>query len=394
MFGFVSQTPKLDNTLVYDTYIKMVSPLKRVGEVLEKTLQYFGWRYVALFGGAAEGSTWDKIDELWTTVENQLKANFTITTKLKYEMKDPDALRDNLKHVSLNARIIILICSSGDAKSVLLEAERQGLTNGNYVFFIVQQFEVSSYVDTFWKDTLRSGSNNRSQAYEFVFMIAVTTNGGYTQYDFIKQVFEKLKGHPFYSTITSEDQVSPYSAYLHDAVILYALSIKQLLRVGKYIKDGKALVNQLRGYNKTRFYGITGLVSIDEFGERYMDYSVYDLQPSGNTSGFIPVLQYDSYRRILSPTREFAYIRWPDGTPTKDRPNCGFHGELCLTSTSSISVVALIVTLLATFLVAVAFVTLLMFQKGKLQRKVDNETWWRINYNNIVIMKDNKVMLL
>ncbi|XP_078496609.1 guanylate cyclase 2G-like [Lissotriton helveticus] len=295
MFGFVSQTPKLDNTLVYDTYVKMVSPLKRVGEVLEKTLQFFGWRYVALFGGAAEGSTWDKIDELWTTVENQLKANFTITAKLKYEMKDPEALRDNLKHVSINARIIILICSSGDAKSILLEAERQGLTNGNYVFFMVQQFE-----DTFWKDTLRSGINN-SRAYESVFMIAVTANGGYSQYDFIKQVFERVKGHPFYSAITSEDQVSPYSAYLHDAVILYAMSIKELLKGGKYIHDGKSLVNQLRGYNKTRFYGITGLVSFDDLGERYMDYSVYDLQPerTGNTSRFFPVLQYDSYRKIL-----------------------------------------------------------------------------------------------
>src|SRR4029434_5860459 len=38
MFGFVGQSPKMDNAAVYDTYIKVVPPLKRIGEVLVKTL--------------------------------------------------------------------------------------------------------------------------------------------------------------------------------------------------------------------------------------------------------------------------------------------------------------------------------------------------------------------
>lgn len=104
MFGFVSQTAKLDNTQTYDTYIKMVSPLQRMSDVLQKTLKYFTWEYIALFGGSAEGSTWEKIDELWSLLESQLAMNFTITAKMKFDPKTPNSLQETLRSVASLAR--------------------------------------------------------------------------------------------------------------------------------------------------------------------------------------------------------------------------------------------------------------------------------------------------
>ncbi len=74
MFGFVGQTSKMDNVMVYDTYIKIVPPLKRVGEILLKTLEFFGWKYVGMIGGGADTNTWDSVDALWKSVEQQLRA--------------------------------------------------------------------------------------------------------------------------------------------------------------------------------------------------------------------------------------------------------------------------------------------------------------------------------
>lgn len=49
-------------------------------------------------------------------------------------------------------------------------------------------------------------------------------------------------------------QVSPYSAYLHDAVLLYAMALKEVLKDGKDPHDGQQLLQRLK--NKTiRFYG-------------------------------------------------------------------------------------------------------------------------------------------
>ncbi|KAM8924754.1 guanylate cyclase 2G-like [Pelodytes ibericus] len=383
MFGFVSQTPKLDDTVVYDTYIKMVSPIRHICEALVKTLQYFQWDHVALFGGAMEGSTWENIDELWVAVETQLAVNFTITAKVKYNPGNSQSLHDKLRLVASVARVIILVTNSRDARSILLEADSQGLSDGKYVFIMLQQFEVSRFLDGFWKDTLNSETNPK--AYESVFMIAVNTTYNYTS--FMKQVYEGLKGPPFYSEIVSEDQVSPYSAYLYDAILFYALGLKEMLKYGKNITDGKALVQSLRTYNETQ---VLGPLSINENGERFIDYAVYDMQRVGNSSGFVPILQYDSYRRTISPTPASSLISWPGSIRPVDRPVCGFYNELCKSAQSSNPTMALIITLVITALGGITFVLFLTIQKGKMRKQFDDDTWWQINYKDIILLKDHK----
>ncbi|XP_075071627.1 guanylate cyclase 2G-like [Mixophyes fleayi] len=389
MFGFVSQTPKLDNTRTYDTYVKMVSPLQCVSEAVEQTLKHFTWHYIALFGGAAEGSTWEKIDELWTLLENQLATNFTITAKIKYEPSKPGNLQENLRVVAAAARVIILVASSKDAKLILLEAEKQGLTDGNYVFIMVQQFELSGFLDVFWKDALISKRNQTIiQAYDAVLMIALNPSNSYAS--FMTQVYHKLRGPPFYSEISSEDQVSPYAAYLYDSVLLYMMGLKDLLQQGRNITDGQGLVQSLRGHNQYQLLGITGPLNIDKKGERLINYSVYDLQLVGNESRFVPVLQYDSTRKEISPTDALSHISWPGPNRPQDRPDCGFSNELCRTAMSNTPVIALIVTLVVTALAGLMFVLFLLVQKGKLRKQFSNNTWWQIKYEDITILRDSK----
>lgn len=103
MFAF-GQTARLDNTFLYDTYVKVVSPLQRIGDVLHKSLEYFGWKYVGLFGTSSDTSTWDKMDELWMSVENELRVNITITAKVRYNTKEPSLHQEHLKYISSVAR--------------------------------------------------------------------------------------------------------------------------------------------------------------------------------------------------------------------------------------------------------------------------------------------------
>uniref|UniRef100_A0A8C8RJJ4 Guanylate cyclase n=1 Tax=Pelusios castaneus TaxID=367368 RepID=A0A8C8RJJ4_9SAUR len=345
-FGFVGQSEKLENAVLYDTYVKLVSPLQRIGEVLYKSLHYFGWEYVGLLGSSSDSSIWERMDELWISVENQLKISITITAKVRYNTKDPRLHRENLKYISSVARIIVLICSSSDVRSIMLEAKHLGLGNGKFVFFVLQHFE-----DNFLKEALSNEKNSSVlEAYQPVFLIALSHYGEHTVYsDFVKQVHEKLKGQPFYSSLSSEDEVSSYSAYLHDAVLLYALSIREMLKEGKDLNDGRTLVSTLKG--------ITGLVYIDESGERCMDYSVYDLQKTGNSSHFISILNYDVKRKTI------RYC-----TP----------------------VTILIVVLLVTASGAASIVVFLKIQERKLQKQMD-DIGWKINYDDIILLKDQKV---
>uniref|UniRef100_A0A8C2ZDI5 Guanylate cyclase n=1 Tax=Cyclopterus lumpus TaxID=8103 RepID=A0A8C2ZDI5_CYCLU len=345
MFGFVGQSSKTDNTDIYDSYIKIVPPLKRSSEVLVKTLEFFGWSHVAMIGGGLDSNTWDKVDALWKTVENPLRDKFKLAAAVKFDTSNPQLVRRNVKFIATVARVIVVLTNSMDSMALLLEAERQGLMNGDYVFFLVQHFEVSgSVVSTTFKY-----NSNTHKSYE-----------GYEYYDFFEQVFERLKGHPFESNLTSEREVSPYSAYLHDAVLLYAMALKEVLKEGKDPHDGRQLL----------FYppvivvaGASGLVHFDKDGERKLDYSIYDLQHVGHTTKFEAILNFDT----------------------------NHPGDLLSCRDADIALLAVLVTFPVIGVLAVLGIGVLVLQKLRLQTKLDDSSWWLISYGDITVVREHSV---
>ncbi|KAM9561811.1 guanylate cyclase 2G [Salvelinus alpinus] len=369
MFGFVGQSSKMDNTAVYDTYIKVVPPLKRSGEVLVRTLQYFGWDHVALIGGGLDSNTWDKVDALWKSVEDLLRAQLTVTASVKFDTSNMELVHRNVKYISTVARVIVVMTNAEDAINLLMEAERQDLMAGEYVFFLLQHFE-----DNLWKYAM----NNRTdlatmRAFEMAFVIGQKSNEGYDYYDFFEQVYERLKTHPFHTKLTSEKEVSPYSAYLHDAVLLYAMGLKEVLKDGKDPHDGGELLQRLRNKNNIHFYGASGLVHFDEEGERNLDYSIFDLQHTDDSTTFVPILHFDSHTKSIRPTPKFVSVIWPKGTPPTDNPDCGFDNKLCQWLSN-----------------ALVFIGFLLLQKFRLQNRLAGSCWCIISYNEITIIKEPK----
>ncbi|KAM7381250.1 hypothetical protein PAMA_012207 [Pampus argenteus] len=387
MFGFVGQSSKMENSDIYDSYIKIVPPLKRSSEVLVKTLEFFGWSHIAMIGGGLDSNTWDKVDALWKTVEGPLRAKFKLTAAVKFDTSNPQLIYRNVKYVSTVARVIVVLTNREDSMALLLEAERQGLMNGDYVFFLVQHFEVS--VDNLWKYALNNRIDQAAvRAFDMTFIIGQKSYEGYEYYDFFEQVFEKLKGHPFWSNLTSEKEVSPYSAYLHDAVLLYAMGLKEVLKDGKDPYDGRQLLQRLKNKNNIRFYGASGLVHFDEEGERNLDYSIYDLQNIEDNAKFVPILHFDSHTKIVRPTSMFGSVVWPKGRPPSDNPECGFNNELCEWLLNDITLLALLVTFPVIGMIAVMCIGILTLQKLRLKTRLDNSCWWLINYSDITIIRE------
>uniref|UniRef100_A0A8C6PY48 Guanylate cyclase n=1 Tax=Nothobranchius furzeri TaxID=105023 RepID=A0A8C6PY48_NOTFU len=293
MFGFVGQSSKLEDEEMYDSYIKIMPPFKRSSEVLVKTLEFFGWSHVAMIGGGLETNTWDKVDALWKTVENPLRTKFKLAAEVKFDTSNPELMYQNVKYISTVARVIVVLSNREDSMALLLEAERQGLMNGDYVFFLVQHFEVKTMSSRIKQAATR--------AFDMVFIIGQKSyEGSYEYYDFFKQVFQRLKGHPFWTNLTSESEVSPYSAFLHDAVLLYAMALKDVLKDGDDPYDGRHILQKLKTTDKIRFDGASGLVHFDTDGERNVDYSIYDLQFVGNGIKFVPILHFESQTKIIS----------------------------------------------------------------------------------------------
>ena len=104
MFDFVGQIAKLESNFLYDTYVNLVPSMHRVGDVLQKSLHYLGWKHIGMFGGHFGTSSWDGVDELWRVVENELKSHFTVTPSVRYTNNDPVFLQENLRSLSLISR--------------------------------------------------------------------------------------------------------------------------------------------------------------------------------------------------------------------------------------------------------------------------------------------------
>ncbi|XP_056152688.1 guanylate cyclase 2G-like [Lampris incognitus] len=391
MFGFVGQSSKMDNSAIYDSYIKVVPPLKRSAEVLVKTLEFFGWSHVAMIGGGLDTNTWDKVDALWKTVEDLLRAKLTLIATVKFDTTNHALIRQNVKYISTVARVIVMLANTEDSMALLMEAEQQGLINGDYVFFLVRHFEVSGNVDNLWKYTFNDKINQAAiRAFDMTFVIGQKSYEGYEYYDFFEQVLERLKRSPFYSNLTSEREVSPYAAYLHDAVLLYAMGLKEVLKDGKDPRDGQQLLLRLKNKNNIRFYGASGLVHYDEEGERNLDYSIYDLQNTEDSTKLVPILNFDSQTKTIRPTSKFASVVWPQGRPPSDNPECGFNNELCEWLTNDIALVLLLVSSPLVGVLALLSIAFLMLQKLRLQTRLEDSCWWLINYNDIAIIKEPK----
>ncbi|XP_004839074.3 guanylate cyclase 2G-like [Heterocephalus glaber] len=389
MFDFVGQMAILENHFLYDTCVTLVPPKQEIGDVLQKSLQYLGWKHIGMFGSCYGASSWDELDKLWRVVEEELQSQFTITASMRCTSHDPALLQEALRNVSALARVIILICSSEDAKRILLAAENLGLDTREFVFIILQQLE-----DSFRKELLTNQKVTQfPTVYESVFLISPSSyREGPGQDDFRKQVYQRLRGAPFHSPIASEEQVSPYAAYLHDAFLLYARTVGEMIKAGRDFRDGRQLLSTLRA-NPTPLQGITGSVFVDSQGERHMDYSVYALQKSGNGTFFLPFLHYDSYNKVIRSLRNFSNITWPrDFLPgNRLRPGCGFPNELCQVEPTfpGGTVVILTVMLLVTVLGVATVALAVRVQQGKRQSR-NKDTWWQINYEDITILPQNK----
>ncbi|GAB1302546.1 Guanylate cyclase 2G [Apodemus speciosus] len=403
LFDFVGQMAALKDHFWCDTCVTLVPPKREISTVLRESLRYLGWEHIGVFGVSSAGSSWEEVDELWRAVEDKLQFHSNITASMRYYSSSSERLQEGLRSMASVARVIILICSSEDAGRILQAAEGLGLNTGEFVFILLQQLE-----DSFWKEVLTKDKVTRfPKVYESVFLIAPSAYGGGTGDDsFWEQVYQRPRSHPCKAPSPQRTRVSPYSAYLHDALLLYAQTVEEMMKAEKDFQDGWQLISTLRAGQVTlqapcqsfttqqsqkegprplqtcvsgTLQGISGPVLLDSQGKRRMDYSVYALQKSGNR-----------------PWKNDSNTSRPHGSLPEYRPGCGFHNDLCKTKPPTVAGMtatwtAVIPTVTFLALASAAAITGLMFWRlrGKVQGP-PGDPWWQIRYDSITLLPQHK----
>nr|XP_056704600.1 atrial natriuretic peptide receptor 3 isoform X2 [Euleptes europaea] len=182
---------------------------------------------------------------------------------------DPRAkyVEDVVRAVQGGERVVIMCASSDAIRNIMLAAHRQGMTNGDYAFFNIELFNSSSYGNGSWK---------RGDKYDLEAKQAYSSLQTVTLLRTVKPEFEKfameVKSSAQKQGINDDDDyVNMFVEGFHDAIILYVLALREVLKNGFTKKDGEKIVHQT--WNRT-YEGIAGPVSIDANGDRYGDFSV------------------------------------------------------------------------------------------------------------------------
>ncbi|NWR76218.1 ANPRC protein, partial [Centropus unirufus] len=174
---------------------------------------------------------------------------------------------DDVVHALQTGERVVIMCASGDTiRNIMLAAHRQGMTNGDYAFFNIELFNSSSYGNGSWKRGDKHDLEAK-KAYSYLQTVTLLRT--------VKPEFEKfsleVKSSVQKQGLHEDDYVNMFVEGFHDAILLYALALQEVLKFGFSKKDGEKIVQQTR--NRT-YEGIAGQVSIDANGDRYGDFSV------------------------------------------------------------------------------------------------------------------------
>ncbi|XP_068107351.1 atrial natriuretic peptide receptor 3 [Hyperolius riggenbachi] len=174
---------------------------------------------------------------------------------------------EDIVHSIQNKERVVIMCASGDmVRNIMIAAHRQGLTKGDYVFINIELFNSSSYGDGSWRRGDKQDLEAK-QAYSSLQTVTLLRT--------VKPEFEKfsieVKSSVQKLGLNEDDYVNMFVEGFHDAIILYAIALHELLKNGFSKKDGERLVHRM--WNRT-YEGIAGQVSIDANGDRYGDFSV------------------------------------------------------------------------------------------------------------------------
>ncbi|CAI4232715.1 unnamed protein product [Auanema sp. JU1783] len=144
-------------------------------------------------------------------------------------------------------------------------------------------------------------------------------------------------------------KVNRFACYLYDAVYLYATALNELLsdtveeqaRGYDPTRDGDAITRRIIGRRYDSMQGFA--MRINDFGDAKGNYTLLswqavqpvmnkdnaDYYPLDHALDITAVFVEDSSSDGRPPRLDFKKpIKWFNGLP-KDRPECGFHGELC-----------------------------------------------------------------
>ncbi|CEF62572.1 Atrial natriuretic peptide receptor 1 [Strongyloides ratti] len=301
-------------------------------------------------------------------------------------------------YIKGKSRIIILCINDYvTLRKLLLNFYDNKMNNPEYVFinvdadmdYYINGENINIFLDS---DILQDGRDNDAlQMAKYMFHFQFSMRGGYSnEHNHFRDISnEMMKEPPFNCTTECEgyNRGGRYAGYLHDAALVFYLSLGKIITINGDIK----IINQLAKnssiitkYSIGTYDGLTGKFTINDNYQRSSEFSFSTYTENGeNITTWIYAL-CSSNKSNLSFTYDDATTTiWKnrDGFQPLNIPICGYQNNLCSKSFITTNPVAFGFIILGAVILAcviIGFVISSIFVKKNEEKKQDE--LWKVPY--------------
>uniref|UniRef100_A0A8C0AUV8 Guanylate cyclase n=1 Tax=Buteo japonicus TaxID=224669 RepID=A0A8C0AUV8_9AVES len=280
-------------------------------------------------------------------------------------------------HVSL---AVVYLCGPPEMlRQIMQLAQRENLTNGDYVFFYLDVFGESlrgdSSRDPFkpWQQSLGQDSGLR-KAFQMVLVITYYEPQNPEYQHFQTQLI--LRAKQKFGVQLNYSLMNLVAGCFYDGMLLYAMVLNETLQEGGSKKNATRIIEKMRD---RKFQGVTGLVSMDSNNDRDTDFNLWAM--GDPESG-----QYEVVGHYSGVEKQIHWlgrpIPWVKGAPPLDNPPCVFDVDDPSCDKTPLSMLAIVALGTGLTFVMFGISSFLIFRKLMLEKELASMLW-RIRWDEL-----------
>lgn len=409
MISYKCADSKVSRKDFYSTFARTHPPDTQIVRSVIALLSYYHWNKFSII--------WENTPQYKTVVKSltdqAIAQGFTINSERSFEnyyecciLSKPccrSAFLDIVEQTYKGTRVYVFLGKTSDLHRMMLVLRMRGLFEKGEYIVIYLDLEEEYLINQSYKyinnrpDISEDEKRALVDSAQSLLVIVPSPPNGTDYSDFEDKVREFNAQPPF----NLEDPYDPkknfkwkrhitiYASYLYDSVVLYSEALAQVLREGRSLLDGKAIIRKI--IERKRYLSVMGAwMNIDENGDVEGNYTLLARMLTPDHIVFKGMNNSQRPSHVMLPVGTFEYdenmnrtalkvdgfIKWVSGDPPLVEPPCGFDGSGCLEVADNRK--EIIAGVLVGLLVTVAIVTAVTYRNWKYEQEIAG-LLWKIN---------------
>ncbi|KAK5911740.1 hypothetical protein CgunFtcFv8_005888 [Champsocephalus gunnari] len=368
---------------------------QKLGEMGEVLMEAFGWRHRAMLvytdnkDANNDRPCYFAAEGLYLRLGRQ---NLTV----REHVMELEHLRASVREIRDHGRVVFVCCSWDILRSLLVQFLKDGAELEDFVFFFLDLFAEGLEGPGPVRPWFRGDEDDQAAklAFRSVKVLSYMQPQNPEYLEFVETL--KTDAKEMFNFTINDSLYNIIAAGFYDGVKMYAQALNETLSEQRPEPGpGPGRVQRPRGdlvtrrmWNRT-FPAVTGLLQMDESGDRQMDFSVWDtVDLETGEFGVVCVYKGSTKQLIMQEGRSF---QWPGGSPPADFPECGFKNNKPSCLARTVTMHQMVAIVICFVFVIIVTVTVFIYRKLKLESELAAQLW-RVSWDDVQMSNLDKVL--